>query len=107
MQSQHGAGGGGGWARRLGAAARIVCIACSDGSMIEDLKYALQCNTMVMQPACKSTIIDGQNLDNRNAHINFAQYLFSNRKYRKGRVIAMAALSSEDNRKRCPGFFTG
>ena len=43
----------------------------------------------------------------RNAHVNFAQYLFSNRKYRKGRVRAMAAPSSEDNRKRCPGFFAG
>ena len=43
----------------------------------------------------------------RNAHVNFAQYLFSNRKYRKGRVRAMAAPSSEDNRKRCPRFFAG
>ena len=43
----------------------------------------------------------------RNAHLNFAQNLFSNRKYRKGRVRAMAAPSSEDNRKRCSGFFAG
>ena len=43
----------------------------------------------------------------RNAHVNLAQYLFSNRKYRKGRARAMAAPSSEDNRKRCPGFFAG
>ena len=27
----------------------------------------------------------------RNAHVNFAQYLFSNRMYRKGRARAMAA----------------
>ena len=53
------------------------------------------------------TYLPNDSHDSRNAHVNFAQYLFSNRKYRKGRVRAMAAPSSEDNRKRCPRFFAG